>query len=46
MALEEECIERLGDLEGEQYRDAIRFYPGERVAPALLLDALLDCSVG
>ena len=33
MALEGECIERLGSLEGEQYRDEIRFYPGEKLRP-------------
>lgn len=42
MALEEECVERFGGLEGGEYRDARRFYPGDGIAPALLPNARLD----
>ena len=42
MALEEECVERYSGLDGGEYRDVRRFYPGESIAPALLPNARLD----
>ena len=42
MALEEKCVERYSGLEGGEYRDVRRFYPGESIAPALLPNARLD----
>ena len=42
MALDEECAERYSGLEGGEYRDVRRFYPGESIAPALLPNARLD----
>ena len=42
MALEEECVERYSGLEGGEYRDVRRLYPGESIAPTLLPNARLD----
>ena len=41
MALEDVRIERYSGLEGGEYRDVRRFYPGESIAPALLPNARL-----
>ena len=42
VALEDVRIERYSGLEGVEYRDVRRFYPGDSIAPALLPNARLD----